>query len=333
MNTRSKLPNLLSPAKPTSLYDEFWHFAAKRQEIFFNKFKQQKDLVIEDPVINEYKFTNAYRASDRVSQYLIRFVQYNKEQSVPDVFFRTLLFKFFNSIETWQLLQSEVGEISYRNINFDTYDKVLTKALRVGKRVFSGAYIMPSGTTTFGSHLKHRNLLQLLRRLMEDKVPGKIKKARSMQKAFCILREYPMLGDFLAYQYVIDLNYSSILSFSEMDFVMPGPGARSGLNKCFSSLGNISEPELIRFVTEIQEEEFQRRGIKFTTLWGRTLQLIDIQNLFCEIDKYSRIAYPSFAGGNGRKRVKQRYLPKKEAIEYWYPPKWGIDTTKEPVVI
>jgi len=51
-----------------------------------------------------YRFTNVYRASDRVSQYLIRRVIYEGDQSEEEVFFRTLLFKIFNRIETWEIL-------------------------------------------------------------------------------------------------------------------------------------------------------------------------------------------------------------------------------------
>ena len=32
--------------------------------------------------------------------------------------------------------------------------------------------------------------------------------------------------------------------------------------------------------------------LDFQNLWGRRLQLIDCQNLFCEVDKYSRV-YPA----------------------------------------
>ena len=47
------------------------------------------------PILARFKFTNAYRASDRVSQYLIRNVIYEGSQSSEEVFFRTLLFKIF----------------------------------------------------------------------------------------------------------------------------------------------------------------------------------------------------------------------------------------------
>jgi hypothetical protein len=141
-----------------------------------------------------------------------------------------------------------------------------------------------------------------------------------------------MMGDFLAYQYIIDLNYGPLLNFSEMEFIVPGPGARRGIGKCFSDLGGLSEADIIRLVTEHQEEEFTHRGIKFEDLWGRPLQLIDCQNLFCEVDKYARVAFPGLQVAGGGKRIKQVYRTTSEPIEYWYPPKWGInekiDTTR-----
>ena len=110
-----------------------------------------------------------------------------------------------------------------------------------------------------------------------------------------------------------------------MEFVIPGPGARDGIRKCFFNFGGLSEAELIRLVTERQNEEFNRLGIEFKSLFGRPLQLIDCQNLFCEVDKYARVAHPTIAGLSGRKRIKQVYQPTMKSITYWYPPKWGIN--------
>ncbi|MCB9475165.1 MAG: hypothetical protein H6678_15290 [Candidatus Delongbacteria bacterium] len=52
-------------------------------------------------ILSGHRFTNTYRASDRVSQYLIRRVNYEGWQKPEGVFFRTILFKLFNKIETW----------------------------------------------------------------------------------------------------------------------------------------------------------------------------------------------------------------------------------------
>ena len=318
----------IDPAKPTPVYDTLWRFAAERQEVFFRKLEGYAPPWTQDSIIARYKFTNVYRAADRVSQYLIRHVIYEGDQSPEEVFFRTILFKLFNKIETWEILRNSFGTISYADFSFMQYDRVLTSALSAGARIYSAAYIMPSGNTIFGHRIKHRNHLSLLERMMEDETPSRIVEASSMKQAFEILRSYPLIGNFLAYQFVTDINYSDLCDFSEMEFVSPGPGAIDGIRKCFAQLGGLNETEIIHLVTERQEHEFRRLGLVFRSLWGRRLHLVDCQNIFCEVSKYARIRHPEIKGISGRTRIKQSYHLSNQPLEYWFPPKWGIEQSQ-----
>jgi thymidylate kinase len=315
------------PIRPTIVYDSYWRFAAERQEIFFKRVCGVQQPWTTDPVLVEYKFTNAYRASDRVSQYLIRHVIYREDlpAAADEVFFRIMLFKFFNKIETWEALQRAVGPITLEDYSFPQYDRVLSKAMERGEAIYSAAYIMPSGGKTMGHDRKHRNHLALLERMVTESLPERLTEVSSMQKAFTLLRSYPSIGDFLAYQYVTDINYSEITNFSEAEFVVPGPGSLDGIRKCFTDLGGLGEPEIIKFMADRQEQEFARLGLSFRTLWGRPLQLIDCQNLFCEVDKYARVMHPEVAGISGRQRIKQRFEETPRFPRPWYPPKWGIN--------
>lgn len=63
--------------KRQEVYDLYWYFAAERQNIFYNKLNGMEEPWTDDPILQEYKFCNAYRASDRVSQYLLKNVIYN----------------------------------------------------------------------------------------------------------------------------------------------------------------------------------------------------------------------------------------------------------------
>lgn len=321
------VPSHLSPLKLTAVYDSYWRFAVERQNIFFNRLANAPRPWTTDPVILVHKFTNAYRASDRVSQYLIRNVIYRDDlpSSASEVLFRTLLFKLFNKIETWELLEHTFGAITFANYQFEHYNNVLSKAMQAGDRIYSAAYIMPPGGSSFGYPAKHQNHLKLLERMMSDDLAGQLGRISRMQSAFELLRSYPTIGDFLAYQFVTDINYSEITDFSEMDFVVPGPGARDGIKKCFSDSAGLNEAELIRLMVDNQEAEFERLGIDFKSLWGRKLQLIDCQNLFCEVSKYARVAHPEVAGISGRTRIKQKFTPTGDLEAPWYPPKWGIN--------
>jgi hypothetical protein len=294
--------------KATPVFDTYWHFAEARQALFMRRVCGENPPWTTDPVLAQHRFTNAYRASDRVSQYLIRHVIYEGSDQLEETFFRVLLFKIFNRIDTWERLVATLGPPTWRSFEFARYASVLDDLMLSGERVYSAAYIMPS--PNFGDPRKHRNHLHLIEHMMRDGAPGKVTRARSLEEVFRILESYPSLGAFLAFQFTVDLNYSEIIDFSEMDFVVAGPGAKDGIRKCFSDVAGLEESDVIRAVTERANEEFERLGLSFQTLWGRPLQLIDCQNLFCEVGKYARVMHPEFSGTSGRKR---------------YPPKWKLE--------
>ncbi len=323
-----------SPPKPTEVYNAFWYFAAERQEIFFRRLHGQPPPWTDDPILTTYKFTNAYRASDRVSQYLIRSVIYDSQHSPEELFLRIVLFKIFNRIETWSLLREHLGEIRAEHFPFNLCDSLLTQAMGKGSKIFSAAYIMPSGIRTFRSTRKHSNYLRLLQKMLQDSLPAKIAESRSMEEVYRLLRSYPMIGQFLAFQYAIDLNYSTLTNFSEMDFVAPGPGALDGIQKCFQDMGSFNAVEIINHVADHQEEEFLSRNLRFRALWFRRLQLVDCQNIFCEVSKYARLAYPEVRGATVRSRIKQKYRLNCSLIRPFYPPKWGInDLVAKPIIV
>lgn len=312
---------------PTPVYDTYWRFATERQEVFYSRIENKMFPWTDDEILKTYKFTNAYRASDRVSQYLIKNVIYDNNQYSPeDQCFRIILFKLFNKIETWEYLEKKLGEISYKTYDYSIYNQLLTQKLVNKEKIYSAAYIMPSGKSCFGFNKKHQNNLKLLENMMQTGIAKKIAKAKSLKELYEILLSYPTIGSFLAYQFAIDINYSQLCDFSEMSFVVAGPGAKNGIIKCFKDLKGLEYEDIIKYVTERQEEEFEKRGLKFKTLFGRKLQMIDCQNLFCETDKYARIAHPDICGLNDRRRIKQQYVNRNlENIVYFYPPKWGIN--------
>jgi hypothetical protein len=315
--------------EPTQVFDTYWRFASARQAVYGARLSRQPPPWSDDPILGAYRFTNCYRAADRVSQYLITQVCYRGDQSWDEVFFRILLYKIFNRVATWRLLTEQLGRVTWAEYDYAIYNAILSRALAAGERLYSAAYIMPP--PPMGEERKHSNHLRLLELLMKDRAPEKTAEAPSMAAAFRVLAGYPGLGAFLAYQYLIDLNYSSSLDFSEMDFVVPGPGAKDGIRKCFGPAAQGIEAEVIHYVADTQDEHFTRLGLQFAGLGGRRhLQLIDCQNLFCEVDKYARVAHPEVQGISGRTRIKQVYRNDPEPLSAWFPPKWGLNAAEPP---
>src|SRR5258708_11124093 len=132
------------PARPTVVYDAYWRFAAERHRVFSGRLEGDDPPFTDDPVLAQYKFTNAYRASDRVSQYLIQHVLYEGDPTPDEVFFRTLLFKVFNRIETWELLTQQLVSICHADYDYTRHDEVLPRSITRGDPLFSAPDFTPS---------------------------------------------------------------------------------------------------------------------------------------------------------------------------------------------
>lgn len=316
----------LTKLKTTTVYDLYWRFAVERQDVYFRRLEGEAPPWTGDAILQQFKFTNAYRAADRVSQYLIRNVIYRKDypDSAKEVVFRILLFKLFNKISTWQLLEDQVGPLHWQSFDFEAYDAVLSKAAKKGSKLYSAAYIIPPVSLS-SSGIKHHGHLRLIEMILRGDFVPRLQQTQSLQEVFALLKSFPSLGDFLAFQLAIDLNYATVINHDEAEFVVAGPGARDGLAKTFVGVEDVDPVDLIRLMMDRQEAEFARLGLNFKTLWGRRLQLIDCQNLFCEISKYTRVSHPEIQGLSGRTRIKQIFRSEAQPVQPWFPPKWGLN--------
>lgn len=311
---------------PSIAFNSYWKFATERQNVFYRSMGSTQDSFTNDEIIGTYKFTNAYRASDRVSQYLIRDVIYAHNYSPEDTFFRILLFKLFNKIETWQLLENTFEEIAIKNFSVTKFNNVLNQAMESKATIYSAAYIIPSGSAAnYKGVRKHQFHLELLASLIKSQFFHKVQDAVTLMEIYHSLLDIESFGKFLSYQYTIDFNYSDHTNFSENEFVVPGPGAKDGIRKCFTDLGDYDEVDVIRMMTEEQYKHFEKLDLDFQNLWGRDLHLIDCQNLFCEVDKYCRVAHPDITGISKRSKIKQKYTRTPTTINFFYPPKWNIN--------
>ena len=308
----------------TVVYDSYWRFAAERHGMYLRRLSNPVGPFTDDPYLGSYRFTNSFRVADRVSQYLVSEIQYrsDRSQAPSELFFRTMLFKLFNRIETWELIEAQIGSVSWQSIDLDHVSAILDAAMARGTTIYSAAYIMPS--PRLGRVRKHANHLELLRSMMDEGLPGRIERAPTLSAVYDLLRPWSGIGDFLAFQYTIDLNYSNLISFEESDFVVAGPGAVDGISKVFASTGGRDARTVIEHMVDIQESEFERLGIDFPGLFGRRLQPIDCQNLFCEIGKYARVAHPEIVGKSGRTRIKQGYGGEGPLPQPRFPPRWNL---------
>lgn len=102
--------------RTSPVFDTYWRFACERQEMFMRRVHGATPPWTEDPILGAHRFTNTYRASDRVSQYLIRRVIYEGSQKPEEVVFRTILFKLFNRMTRGRRFAQILGRLAGESI-------------------------------------------------------------------------------------------------------------------------------------------------------------------------------------------------------------------------
>ena len=169
--------------------------------------------------------------------------------------------------------------------------------------LYTGAYIKPA--PHFGFKQNYMNHLCLLESLMESELAGRLLIAPYMADVYEYLISFPSMGPFTTYQLMLCLSYTKALNFHENDFVVPGPGSKSGLNKMFGKSmqqgrnANANfDIDVMRYLTETQVFHFKRLGLEFSGLGLKRLPMnvADIEHTLCEVDKYCRAAHPSIKG-------------------------------------
>lgn len=307
-------------ARP-DIWRTYWYFAAERLAILERRQAGDMGPWSEDPIFRTYKFCNTFRATDRVSQYLIRNVSYGDADAAPqEIVFRTVLFRLFSKERTWEALVAFFGHAPVIE-DIPNLAEPLTNAMKLGA-IYTSAFIL-CANNAFGHERKHENHIALLKQMfLRDRLADKILEAKSLKAVFDLLKSYPLIGDFMAYQIAIDLNYSDVLAFSENDFTAAGPGALRGIQKVFLYRDEVKPEHVVMHMVENQEKAFAEQGLTFKGLKGRPLQAIDCQGLFCEVDKYCRVAHPQLT--SNRTQIKSKFAPDVRPLPLFLPPKWGL---------
>lgn len=274
----------VAPHLPTSkrLVD-FYGFAIRRQERFLARVNGSA-LVSEDPILDKWKFTNAYRILDRVSQYMAKNIiddRANRFEFPRAHRMGMFLFRLFNSIETWESLP----EYKYDAYNALPAIKSFVEARRAcGVTVYNNAYMM-TPPWTFGCTTRTELFLRTLKHMEDSGDLERAYNSSDMRYTYAIFRRHEGFGDFLAYQFALDFSYNHLM-FDYEKFIVPGIGCQRGMRRVWPHLKLIELPSVLKRLTingipsfpvlTVDGKEFPIRGN-------------DMQNLFCEYDKYCRV--------------------------------------------
>lgn len=117
------------------------------------------------------------------------------------------------------------------------------------------------------------------------------------------------LGPFLAYQIWVDFTYIPEYPFSENHFTIAGPGCRAGIDLMFLDKDGMTHEECIFWVRDHQYQLFAQYGYVQEQFWSaeapedQCMNVMQLENMFCELSKYTRCVEAIERGEKPRGKV------------------------------
>jgi len=300
--------------------DLFWRFIYERHNVWHKRFVlEQPKPWTNDPVIANYRFTNVYRELDKGTIFLLDEVVpvdgTEPRYSVADMIFRIMVYRTFNHIPTWELLDEQGTRVTYSGWHLSWALSVVSAMAAEKERIFTNAHIVSPYSSMLGE-TKAEKVCHFLD-ILHGHLPGiveQIQSKESLEKVFNYVKSLYGFGPFLAYELVVDFMYRNLIPFTEDDWANAGPGAMRGANLIYPYRRDYLN--IMRELRDSQWQEFSRLFLPFIEIAyeGRTpdghLTLRNIEHCLCEFQKYHR-------GHTGTGRPRNEFRSTSQGDAFW----------------
>jgi len=269
--------------------DRYRYWQIEREKIRFKKENLGEDPPwTDDPILQEFKFCQVFREDDRTTRWFAKHIR-EPLRDDPKVLMATVIFRWFNLINTGRtLLEHDLL------LNWDR-KKAIEEITKQPKWI-TGSYIIKTpnrmdkvtGVAECISHMwSDRNYL------ISALLTCAANEESSLENTWNLLRDYPYMGPFMAYEVVTDLRWTHFLENADdiLTWANAGPGAMRGLNRLtgrdlsFSQRSHDWNKEMNDLYDVMVKESpriwFNRKDLPY--------EMREIEGGLCEFDKYSRI--------------------------------------------
>ena len=269
------------------MIENFFNWINDRHEIYLHRVRKMPPPWSNDPIFNQYKFTNPFRENDRVTIWMRdNWTNPNHNKPHGQIIFNCCLFRMIGTTE----FANQHGWVDKFN---PTYTKeVIEDRLKNKLRTFTGAYIITNqGIKKPKSEVVVDSFLTPI--WEEQETLAKVaEETQSLQQLHMAMGNYLGWGGggFMSYEVVTALNYTPVLDKAKDRFswANAGPGAKRGLNRIFGR-------ELTKSIKQenANEEMKDLLSKKHTYLKShvpiKDVDMRTIEHSLCEFDKYQRI--------------------------------------------
>lgn len=272
----------------SSTIEGFFNWINERHMIYLKKEITKAPFPwTEDPILRDYKFTNAFRQLDKGTLRLTAMLgKFRQESEDCDIVWTIVWYRMFNFYvhADWVMKQRRLPDIK-------TLDEYLRGLHYADQQVFTGAHLTCGrpGEDKLDTHLDSLYDVWPERR----DITQRIKDDGTMKGTFKILKEIFCVGPFIAYEMTCDLRFWIIPDAPDkLTWANIGPGAKRGLER----LG-------LPVTQDSLQKLFAMRAEYLKPHVSELFELREIEHSLCEFDKYERVR-------NGEGRPRQMYSHK-----------------------
>jgi hypothetical protein len=253
-------------------------FAWARHELWL----ERMGLAVLEPrahvdTLREHHYTNIWRELDRHTAYLFNDIQKPLMEANHDLVFDTILFRLFNKIETWERTR-------------DGWPPTVRLAMEMldGTKPFTGAYVRCCPLRTVVEYIYSPQISSDAEKIARLLVAGKVLAAR------VVIRAIPTIGDFLADQLLMDLDWAGgPFPLAQGAFAPKlGPGAKRGFEATGYQTETLLFDGLRHAIPHDRRPSVDGKPVDYT---ARTFE-----HTLCEYGKYVKWLH------RGTKQVKMR---------------------------
>jgi hypothetical protein len=278
-------------------YTPLWHWIREREAV-----RQRKEggalpnpPWTDDPIIAAYRFCNVRREDDRGTIWIRKNIR-ERFAGHPLLWLMLCIARQINWPDSLDDLINACAWPSEPDFDPREITTILNSRKRLGEKVYTGAYMISAPATKGADKQAYiaETVIGALWRRREHFPTWNI----SLRKVHEWITASNGWGAFMAYQAVVDMRFTPILSSApDVDsWAAAGPGTLRGLNRLHGravdqSLSQAQALTEMRAIYRVVEAET-----------GVAMDFSDVPNILCETDKYLRVKL-----GQGKPRA--LYVP------------------------
>jgi len=284
------------------------YFVHERESIRLMKIEGNEPPYTDDPILATYRFCNIRREDDRVSRWLKDNVL--TEANIKKDLSAFLMFSALARQSNWPPTVKAIIDAKLypqKKVSWAKIGRLIDQLSKKGKS-WTGAFMVRAPKIKGAKKGKYVAEI-LIGKNLGKLVPELVKyfkttppTERSYQAVHAMLCSVNGFGNFMAGQIAGDWTYTSLLNeaFDLKTWAPMGPGSVRGFNRIMGNekLSKKPSQELwLQKLIEWRAAIVKRMGERY-----EDMDLLSVQNINCEIDKYLRVK-------NNQGRPRARYRP------------------------